>query len=102
VTGTGSAPGLYGGNVLRFWWEAFVGILVRPRLWATAVRQVGRLARPGWWHRLPFLPVPDRAYLRFRLETQYGSAPEPVAADVVAYLEWCRSMRVSGRRYAGR
>lgn len=61
----------------------------RPRLWRTAARQAHRLARPGWWRRPPFLPVPDSEYLAFRLETQYGDAPGD-AADVVTYLEWCR------------
>ncbi|MEY2457389.1 MAG: hypothetical protein QOK06_2483, partial [Acidimicrobiaceae bacterium] len=39
----------------------------------------------------PFLPLPDREYLRFRLQTQYGDpdrVPEP--ADLVTYLHWCR------------
>ena len=66
-------------------------VAVRPWLWVTAVRQVLRLAAPGWWRRWPPVPVPDPAYLRFRLQTQYGDAdhlPEP--ADVVAWLEWSR------------
>lgn len=68
-------------------------VLVRPRLWGTALRQAGRLAPPGWWKRAPFLPVPDPDYLAFRMETQYGSAAHaPEAADLVAYLEWCRAM----------
>jgi len=69
-------------------------VAVHPPLWPTAVRQVLVLARPGWWHRRPWLPVPDPDYLRFRLVTQYGDpehTPEP--ADVVAYLHWCRSYR---------
>jgi hypothetical protein len=64
-----------------------------PRLWSTAVGQVRRLARPAWWRRPPFLPLPDRDYLRFRMTTAYGGdgrrPPEP--ADVLAYLRWCRS-----------
>jgi len=68
-----------------------VVVLARPGLWATAVGQVARLARPGWWHRWPPVPAPDAAYLRFRLQTQYGDADrEPLPADVVAYLHWCR------------
>lgn len=65
----------------------------RPDLWATAVRQVRVLARPGWWRRAPFLPVPDRDYLRFRLLTAYGGdgTAEPTADDLVAYLHWCRA-----------
>jgi hypothetical protein len=71
---------------------AVPAVLVRPSLWITAVRQVLVLAAPGWWRRPPFLPVPDPAYLRFRLQTAYGDpdrAPEP--ADIVAYLHWCRT-----------
>ncbi|HVE45581.1 MAG TPA: hypothetical protein VNA57_02375 [Acidimicrobiales bacterium] len=69
-------------------------LAVRPHLWVTALRQVLVLAPPGWWRRRPFLPLPDAAYLAFRLETMYGDrAAQPAPADVVAYLEWCRSHR---------
>ena len=65
-----------------------------PALWTTAARQVRRLAPRGWWHRRPFLPVPDPAYLRFRLQTAYGDAErDPEPDDVVTYLHWCREMR---------
>jgi hypothetical protein len=77
--------------------RAVVAVVVRPSLWGTAVRQVWRLARPGWWRQSPFLPVPDRAYMRFRLETQYGDPThraEP--GDVVAYLDWCRREHAAG------
>jgi hypothetical protein len=67
-------------------------VAARPGLWPTAARQARRLARPRWWRRPPFLPVPDADYLRFRFETQYGTAPgvRPDPRDVVSYLEWCR------------
>ncbi len=52
-----------------------------------------RLARPGWWRRPPFVPLPDPDYLRFRLETQYGSDRDPVPGDVITYLHWCRGFR---------
>jgi hypothetical protein len=74
-----------------FWIRAAALVVARPRLWATAARQALRLARPRWWRRPPFLPLPDRDYLQFRFETQYGTAP-PDPGDVVAYLEWCRQM----------
>ena len=57
-----------------------------------------RLARPRWWRRPPFLPLPDPDYLRFRLETQYGAAGRPEPDDLVAYLEWCRDMARTQRR----
>jgi hypothetical protein len=69
-------------------------VLKRPALWPTAVRQWRRLTPDGWWRRAPFLPVPSRDYMRFRLLTQYGDserAPDP--DDVVNYLAWCRTCR---------
>lgn len=81
-------------------WIAFAGaaVAVRPWLWTTALRQVFTLAAPGWWHRWPPVPAPDPAYLRFRLQTQYGDAErEPEPADVVSYLHWCRGERKVAR-----
>ena len=73
-------------------------VVVRPPLWPTAVRQAVLLAPPGWWRRSPFLPLPHREYLAFRLETMYGgAAPHPEPGDVVDYLRWCRSYRRSLR-----
>lgn len=66
-------------------------LLRHPVLWPTAVSTALRLASPGWWRRRPFLPVPDADYLRFRLETQYGSSTEPEPEDVVTYLRWVRA-----------
>ena len=79
--------------------SAIVAVVVRPGLWITAVRQVFVLAPPGWWHRWPFLPLPDRGYLAFRLQTAYGSSDAPLQPhDVVTYLHWCRAWpRVTGR-----
>ncbi|MDQ1445735.1 MAG: hypothetical protein QOI20_2199 [Acidimicrobiaceae bacterium] len=72
---------------------AALAVLTRPRLWGTAVVQVGLLAPRGWWRRRPYLPTPDPAYLAFRLQTMYGDpGHQPEPADVVTYLEWCRSM----------
>jgi len=98
-TGATAAIGTVGAVRQRAWiGPAALAVLRRPELWWTAVRQVRLLAAPGWWHRRPWLPLPDRDYLRFRLVTQYGDpdhAPEP--ADVVAYLHWCRAYRAALR-----
>jgi len=64
---------------------------------------VKRLARPRWWSRPPFLPLPAPDYLHFRLVTQYGTQDgsqdgmssghvvrRPDPADVLNYLTWCR------------
>ena len=71
--------------------RAAVAVAARPSLWATAVVQLFRMAPTGWWRRWPPLPAPDREYLRFRLQTQYGDPDrDPEPADLVTYLHWCR------------
>lgn len=64
----------------------------RPDLWPVAARAGRELARPGWWRRPPFLPVPDPDWLRFRLETAYGGEGDgpPDADDLLTWLEWRR------------
>ncbi len=62
----------------------------RPDLWATALRSAIDLTPSGWWRRAPFLPVPDRSWMRFRLVTAYGgdgSAPID-GGDLITWLEW--------------
>ncbi len=90
-----SGSGRVGAGVL----DAAVAVLAHPRLWPTAVRQWRRTTPPGWWRRRPFLPVPTRDYLQFRLVTQYGTVDHPVgAADVLNYLTWCQDQERSRRR----
>ena len=63
----------------------------RPSLWPTAARQALRTARPDWWKRPPFVPVPTDEYLHFRTVTQYGETERPPRpGDVVDYFAWCR------------
>lgn len=77
----------------RWWCLALWAVLRRPDLWATALRQLRVLAAPGWWRRPPFLPLPDAAYLRFRMVTAYGGEGDepPTVDDLVTYLHWCRA-----------
>lgn len=74
------------------WAAAILAVLLRPWLWWTALRQGLRLAGPRWWRRPPYVPLPDREYLRFRMLTAYGDpTAAPLPADLVSYLEWCRA-----------
>ena len=71
---------------------AALAVLRHPSLWPTAVAQLWRMTPRDWWRRSPYLPLPDREYIRFRLHTMYGDdrrTPDP--EDVVAYLRWCRA-----------
>ena len=71
--------------------DVVLAVLAHPGLWATAVRQWRRTTPHGWWRRRPFLPVPTREYLQFRMVTQYGTVDHPMTAgDVLNYLTWCQ------------
>ena len=76
---------------VSFWFRCIGAVLLRPRLWFTASRQLLRAIPRDWWRRAPYLPLPDRAYVQFRLETAYGTKGEPDVEDVLRYLEWCRA-----------
>ena len=72
-------------------------VAVHPRLWPTAARQGWRLVPNHWWSHAPYLPVPSRSYLQFRLLTQYGETSHRTAADdVLNYLRWCRDWQRFG------
>jgi hypothetical protein len=71
-----------------------VAFAARPWLWPAALAALRRLAPEGWWRRWPPVPIPDAGYWRFRMETVYGGTGEkvPDRRDIVAFVEWCRSM----------
>ncbi len=66
----------------------------RPDLWLVAGKSGVGLIPEHWWRRRPYLPLPDRAWVRFRLSTAYGgdgslgSANALQAQDVITWLEW--------------
>ncbi len=66
----------------------------RVDLWPTALTLVRRMARPLWYRRFPYLPVPTREYVEFRLSTAYGQAGVPsgpaAGSDLITYLEWAK------------
>lgn len=71
-----------------------VAVAKRPRIWGEALRAASAMARRDWWRTPPFLPLPDRAYLSWRIATAYGSADTPPnTEDLIAYLEWRRRQR---------
>lgn len=85
--------------MMSSWLKPVAAVVRRPGLWATAIGQIFRLAPNGWWHRAPFLPIPDARYLRFRMETQYGDAMHrPAADDMITFLVWCRGYERSQSR----
>ena len=71
--------------------------------WATtvveAVHTAWAMRSRRWWSRKPRVPLPDRAYLKWRSDTAYGDPNASiVVADLVSFLSW----RTGFRRYMKR
>jgi hypothetical protein len=65
--------------------------LVNPRLAVDLLRTAWAFRRRDWLSRAPFLPLPDREYLRWRMYTAYGEeGAVPPAEDVIAFARWRR------------
>lgn len=63
--------------------------LRNPAIGVALLRVAWRFRRRRWWRRAPFLPLPDRTYLRWRMHTAYGEYDTvPPAEDVIRYARW--------------
>lgn len=69
-------------------------VLLRPRLWPMLLRTAWRFRRRDWYRRPPFLPLPPRRYLAWRLHTAYADERAlPPAPELERYLRWTDRMR---------
>jgi hypothetical protein len=67
--------------------------LIRPRLALDLITAAWAFRRRGWWRLPPFLPLPDQAYLRWRMYTAYGDEEAvPPARDVERFARWRREI----------
>jgi hypothetical protein len=65
--------------------------LPRPRLAVDLLRLAWSFRARDWWRRPPFLPVPPREYLRWRMFTAYGDEDAiPPVDDVANFARWRR------------
>jgi hypothetical protein len=65
--------------------------LLNPRLGLDLLRTAWAFRRRRWWAQPPFLPLPDRAYLRWRMYTAYADENAvPPLDDVVRFARWRR------------
>jgi len=63
--------------------------LRRPTLALALLRVAWRFRDRAWLRRPPFLPLPSRDYLRWRMYTAYGDYDAvPPADDVIRYALW--------------
>ncbi len=68
--------------------------LRRPGLWPAMLSTAWAFRARGWYRRPPFLPLPSREYMRWRMETAYGD-PDAVAPrdEIVRFVTWSVEMR---------
>ena len=68
-----------------------VRAVLRPRLALDLLATAWAFRRRGWHTRPPFLPLPDREYLRWRMYTAYADeGAVPPAEDVIRFARWRR------------
>jgi hypothetical protein len=63
--------------------------LRKPAVGIALLTVAWRFRRRGWHRQFPFLPLPAREYVRWRLYTAYGREDAiPPASDIVRYARW--------------
>jgi hypothetical protein len=66
-----------------------------PQLLSTAWAMRGL----RWYSRAPFLPLPPRSYVEWRMETAYGhEGRAPTDAELERFVTWSARMRRLARR----
>jgi hypothetical protein len=74
------------------------GLVLRdPRLLAPLLAAAWRFRALDWYRRPPFLPLPPRDYIAWRLYTAYGAEDVlPPARELARYVRWTARMRSGG------
>lgn len=72
---------------------SLLGYALRPRLYWLLLRAAWRFRARGWYRRPPFLPLPTREYMDWRMHTAYGDDAEPPPPEELeSYLRWVLRM----------
>ncbi len=73
-------------------------VLRHPSVIPHALRAAWVFRARYWYRRFPFLPLPPASYLRWRMETAYGSEMEKATPqEMVRYLRWSTELRRGAR-----
>jgi len=88
---------------MKLYGAMFRVILRRPLLLPPLLGLAWRSRRREWYRRPPFLPLPSRAYLEWRMDTAYGDPDfRPPAHEIARYLRWTGGMRRMNRSRSAR
>ena len=67
--------------------------IIKPRVALDLFRVAWSFRSRGWYRHPPFLPLPSREYMRWRMFTAYGDENAvPPAQDVVRFARWRREV----------
>jgi hypothetical protein len=81
------------GTWLRLALQLTARCMVNPRLAIDLVRLIWAFRARGWMRRPPFLPMPPKEYIRWRMHTAYGDeSAVPPPEDVVRFARWRREV----------
>jgi hypothetical protein len=65
--------------------------MINPRLAVDLLRLAWSFRARNWFRHAPFLPIPPREYVRWRMLTAYGDDEAiPPVEDVVRFARWRR------------
>jgi hypothetical protein len=79
-----------GSAYIRLTWAA----VRRPSLIPAILGTAWAFRANGWFRRPPFLPIPPKDYVRWRLETAYGDPTViPPTHEFERYIRWGSAMR---------
>lgn len=83
----------YPGSWIRLALRLAGRAIVNPRVAVDLLSAAWAFRRRHWWRKPPFLPLPDRTYLRWRMYTAYAdeSAVPPID-DVIRFARWRRDL----------
>lgn len=84
--------------------QLLLAALRRPWIVPAMISAAWAFRSRGWHRRPPFIPLPSKDYLRWRMETAYGDpGAKPSVADIADFLRWSARMRrrMTGRSAAG-
>jgi len=93
MSGDSSWAGRYRGSWRSLAARLTVRALLNPVVARDLVAAGWAFRRRDWLRRPPFLPLPDRDYLRWRMYTAYGDeAAVPPVEDVIRFARWRRKL----------